>query len=170
MRHKKAGRKLGRTSAHREAMLRNLACNLLEHGRVQTTVPKAKEARRLVERCITFAKKGNAALAEVESQLPPLQEEGSKLREQLAKASGEDQQRDLRKQIERNGHKIAALQAKGVHFRRLALRDLHQKAIVKHLFEEVAPRYTDRPGGYTRVLKAGFRKGDNAPIALFELV
>ena len=169
MRHKKAGRKLGRTSAHREAMLRNLVCSLNEHGRVTTTVAKAKEARRLAEKVITTAKKGNAALAEVEGELPALKEAGAKLRQQLEGASAE-QQRELQKQIVRNGRKISALQAKGTHFRRLALRDLHHKGIVKALFEDVAPRYTERPGGYTRILKAGFRKGDNAPVALFQLV
>jgi large subunit ribosomal protein L17 len=169
MRHKKAGRKLGRTTSHREAMLRNLVCNLFEHGRVQTTVPKAKEARQLAEKCITLAKKGNAALASVQNELPALKEQGAKLREQLASAP-EDQKQGLQKQIARNGGKIAALEAKSTHYRRLALRDLHQKGTVKVLFQEIAPRYTERTGGYTRVLKAGFRKGDNAPIALFELV
>lgn len=169
MRHKKAGRKLGRTTSHREAMLRNMVCSLIEHGRITTTVPKAKEARRLAEKVITIAKKGNAALAEVEGQLPALKEEGAKLRQQLEGAS-EDQAKNIRKQIERVGGKIAALQAKGTHYRRLALKNLHQKNVVKELFEDVAPRYADRQGGYTRVLKAGYRKGDNAPIALFELV
>lgn len=169
MRHRKSGRKFNRTSAHREAMLRNLVCNLIEHGRVQTTVPKAKEARRLAEKVITAAKKGVAAFAAVEDQLPALKAEGSKLRERLAQATDEER-RDLQCAIERNGKKIAALNAKGMHYRRLALRDLHQRRTVRQLFEEVAPRYADRPGGYTRVLKAGYRKGDNAPIALFELV
>lgn len=169
MRHRKAGRKLGRTTSHREAMLRNLVCSLIEHRRVTTTVPKAKEARRLAEKVITLAKKGTAALAEVEDQLPALKEEGAKLRQQLEGAS-EEQQRELRKQIVRNGRKISSLQAKGTHYRRLALRDLHQKSTVRTLFEEIAPLYAERAGGYTRVLKAGFRKGDNAPVALFELV
>ncbi|MDA3959548.1 MAG: bL17 family ribosomal protein [Planctomycetota bacterium] len=170
MRHRKAGRKLGRTSAHREAMLRNLVCNLFEHGRIQTTVPKAKEARRLAEKAITAAKRGVAAFAAVEAELPALKTEGSKLREQLEKAGSDDEKRNLQKAIERNGKKISGLNAKGMHYRRLALRDLHQRRIVRKLFEELAPRYADRPGGYTRVLKAGFRKGDNASIALFELV
>jgi len=124
MRHKRDGRKLGRTSAHREAMLRNLVASLFEHGRVKTTVPKAKEARRLAEKCITLAKKAEAA-----------DEDAVKL-----------------------------------HYRRLAISRLHDRRAVKRLFEEVGPRYADRPGGYTRILKAGFRLGDKAPIALFELV
>jgi large subunit ribosomal protein L17 len=124
MRHKVAGRKLGRTSSHREAMLRNLVSSLFEHGRVFTTLPKAKEARKLAERCITIAGKAVAA---------------------------EDQ-------------------IKSLHYRRELLKKLHHKSVVKHLIDEVAPKYVDRPGGYTRVLKAGYRKGDNGTIALFELV
>lgn len=124
MRHKLAGRKLGRTSAHREAMLRNLVGSLFEHGRVFTTLPKAKEARKLAERCITIA--GKCAAADDAS--------------------------------------------KSLHYRRELLKKLHRKSVVKHLIEEVAPQYQDRPGGYTRVLKAGHRKGDNGTIALFELV
>lgn len=124
MRHRVAGRKFNRTSAHREAMLRNLVSNLFEHGRIKTTVPKAKEARKLAENCITIAKKYNAA---------------------------ENAQEKL-------------------HYRRLALKKLHRKQVVNHLLDEIGPKYTDRPGGFTRVLKAGYRLGDNAPIALFELV
>ncbi len=124
MRHRKAGRKLGRTSAHRKAMLRNLVCSLFEHGRVQTTVPKAKEARRLAEKTITLAKKG--------------------------KASQDD--------------------AVQLHYRRQALSKLNSKATVRKLFDEIADRYETRPGGYTRIMKAGYRLGDNASIAIFELV
>ena len=87
MRHRKNGRKFNRTAAHRDAMLRNLVSNLFEHGRVITTLPKAKEARILAEKCITLAKKGNAAFAAVEDQLPPLKEEGQILRQKLAAAS-----------------------------------------------------------------------------------
>jgi large subunit ribosomal protein L17 len=124
MRHRVAGRKFNRTSPHREAMLRNLVSNLFEHGRIQTTVAKAKEARKLAERCITIAKKHNAA---------------EKPEEKL-------------------------------HYRRLAFKKLHRKQVVSHLIDEIAPKYADRPGGFTRILKAGFRLGDKAPIALFELV
>jgi large subunit ribosomal protein L17 len=124
MRHLNSGRKLGRTSAHREAMLRNLVCSLFEHGRISTTVPKAKEARVLAEKCITIAKK--------------------------ALASKDDAVR--------------------LHYRRQALAKLHQKGIVRKLFDEIAGNYADRAGGYTRILKAGYRLGDRASIALFELV
>jgi len=169
MRHRKSGRKFNRTPAHREAMLRNLVCNLFEHGRVKTTVPRAKEARKLAERCITYAKKGLSALAEGEAEIPKLRERGAELRKKLEGASDEER-RELQKQIDRSGKQIAALQARGNHFRRLALSRLHRKNVVKQLFEDIAPNYGDRTGGYTRVLKAGFRKGDNAPRAVFELV
>ena len=124
MRHRVGGRKLNRTSAHREAMLRNVVSNLFEHGRISTTVPKAKEARKLAEKCITLAKKA---------------------------AASDDA-------------------ATKLHYRRQAFKKLHRAEVVKQLFEEVAPRYSDRQGGYTRILRAGYRLGDNAPIALFELV
>ncbi len=124
MRHKKAGRKLGRTTSHREAMLRNVVAGLFEHGRIKTTVPKAKEARKLAEKCITIAKKANA--------------------------SDDD--------------------AKKLHYRRELLKKLHRPEVVKNLIEEVAPNYSDRPGGYTRILRAGYRMGDKGTIALFELV
>lgn len=171
MRHRNSGRKLGRTAAHRHAMLRNLACSLIEHGRVVTTLAKAKEARVLVERCITTAKKGSVAFASVESQLPALKEQSAKLREQLAAAgSDENKAKDLRRQIDRVGGRIAALQAQGIHHRRLCLQRLHSKDAVQKLFSEVAPKYTERAGGYTRILKAGYRLGDKATKAIFELV
>lgn len=166
MRHRKDGRKFNRTSAHREAMLRNLVSNLFEHGRIFTTVPKAKEARRLAERCITIAKKGLAEADKVAAEVPALQAKGQELRERL----GHTDDRELREAIKDNGKKLSALGAPALHYRRLALKKLHRPEIVKVLFEEVAPRYLDRQGGYTRILKAGFRLGDKAPRALFELV
>ncbi len=117
MRHRKAGRKLGRHSSHRLALLRNQAQELLRHGRITTTVPKAKELRRFVEPLITLAKRGDLAA------------------------------------------------------RRRVLRDIHDKAVVRKLFDEIAPSMAERPGGYTRVLKlAKRRKGDGSPLALIELV
>jgi large subunit ribosomal protein L17 len=124
MRHLNDHRKLNRTSSHRMAMLRNLAASVIEHGRVTTTVPKAKEARRLVERCITLAKHAAA------EQDP----------------------------------------AKKLHYTRETMRVLHDRNAVAKLVGEVAPAYKDRNGGYTRILKAGFRLGDRSTIALFELV
>jgi large subunit ribosomal protein L17 len=124
MRHKKDHRKLGRTKSHREAMLRNVVASLFEHGRIKTTVPKAKEARRLAEKCITIAKKAIAA--------------------------SDDAQK--------------------LHYSRELLKKLHRPEVVKGLIEDVAPKYTERPGGYTRILRAGYRMGDKGTIALFELV
>lgn len=124
MRHLVDHRKLGRTSAHRQAMLRNLVASLIEHGRVTTTLPKAKEARRVAERCITLGKKAAAATDP----------------------------------------------AKKLHYSRQAMQQLHDLKAVQKLVGEVAPKYQDRTGGYTRILKAGFRLGDRSPIALFELV
>ncbi len=125
MRHLTDHRKLGRTSEHRIALMRNLVAALFEHGRVITTLPKAKEARRYAERVITFGKKAVAATDP----------------------------------------------AQALHFRRLALSALGNNTIaVKTLVESVAPKYLERKGGYTRVLRAGFRLGDNGTKALFELV
>lgn len=116
MRHLKSGRKLGRTASHRKATMANLAAAIIEHKSIITTTPKAKEARSVVERLITFAKRGDLAA------------------------------------------------------RRQALRTIRNKELVKELFEEIAPKYKDRPGGYTRVIKIGMRRGDNAPMAVFEFV
>jgi len=116
MRHRKSGRKLGRDTAHRKAMLRNLVTSLIEHGRVQTTDAKAKEARRVAEKLITLARQGT------------------------------------------------------LHARRQALAYVRGRDAVARLFEVVAPRYQDRPGGYTRIVKLGYRRGDNAPVSLLELV
>jgi large subunit ribosomal protein L17 len=116
MRHGHGLRKLNRTSAHRQAMLRNMMNALLTHEAIKTTVPKAKELRRVAEPMITLAKKATVAN------------------------------------------------------RRLAFDRLRDRDVVVKLFNELGPRYASRPGGYTRILKMGFRVGDNAPMALVELV
>lgn len=116
MNHRKSGRHLNRTRTHLDAMFKNMAASLLLHGQIKTTVPKAKELRRIVEPLITLAKNDTVAK------------------------------------------------------RRLAFSRLRDKAIVAKLFTEVAPRYTKRPGGYSRVLKCGYRAGDNAPLAIIELI
>jgi large subunit ribosomal protein L17 len=116
MRHRKSGRHLNRDSSHRKAMFRNMACSLLEHEVIKTTVPKAKELRRVAEPLITLAKRDSVAN------------------------------------------------------RRLAFSRTGSKAVVGKLFSELGPRYQDRPGGYTRILKCGFRVGDSAPMAFIELV
>jgi len=115
MQHNRAGRKLGRTSAHRKALFRNQLDSLITHERIQTTLSKAKELRPLAEKLVTLGKRG------------------------------------------------------GLHARRLALRDLSPDA-AKRIFDEVAPRFATRPGGYTRILKLGQRPGDAAEKAILEFV
>ena len=116
MRHQKSGRKFNRTSAHREAMFKNMAASLFKHELIKTTLPKAKELRRVAEPLITLAKVDSVAN------------------------------------------------------RRLAFARLRDKEAVGNLFTILGPRYANRPGGYLRLLKCGFRAGDNAPMAYVELV
>ncbi len=116
MRHRKSGRQLNRNASHRHAMFRNMATSLLEHEIIKTTLPKAKELRRVAEPLITLAKEDSVAN------------------------------------------------------RRLAFDRTRSKAIVGKLFTEIGPRYAERPGGYTRIMKCGNRPGDQAPMAYIELV
>ena len=116
MRHRKSGRQLNRTSSHRKAMYKNMAVSLIEHEGIKTTVPKAKELKRVAEPLITLAKSDSVAN------------------------------------------------------RRLAFARTGSKAAVGKLFGELGPRYQDRPGGYTRILKCGERAGDTAPMAFVEFV
>lgn len=116
MRHRKSGRQLNRNSSHRQAMFRNMAGSLVKHEIIKTTLPKAKELRRVLEPLITLAKQDSVAN------------------------------------------------------RRLAFARTRDKEVVGKLFNELGPRYEERPGGYTRIMKCGFRTGDNAPMAYVELV
>lgn len=116
MRHRKSGRQLGRNSSHRHAMFRNMANSLTTHEIIKTTLPKAKELRRVIEPLITLAKEDSVAR------------------------------------------------------RRLVFARSGDRAVVTKLFNELAPRYKERQGGYTRIIKCGFRAGDNAPMAYIELV
>jgi large subunit ribosomal protein L17 len=116
MRHLKSGRKLNRNSSHRKAMFRNMANSLFEHEIIKTTLPKAKELRRVAEPLITLAKSDSVA------------------------------------------------------HRRLAFDRLRDKASVGKLFDELGPRFVERPGGYLRILKCGYRSGDKAPMAYVELI
>ena len=116
MRHRQSGRKLNRNSSHRKAMFSNMAASLMRHEVITTTLPKAKELRRVAEPLITMAKSDS------------------------------------------------------VHKRRLAFARLRDREVVTKLFNELGPRYQNRPGGYLRILKTGFRAGDKAPMALVELV
>ena len=115
MRHRKSGRQLNRNSSHRQAMFRNMASSLVKHEIIKTTLPKAKELRRVIEPLITLAKNDSVAN------------------------------------------------------RRLAFARTRDKEVVGLLFNVLGPRYNARPGGYTRILKCGFRTGDNAPMAYIEL-
>ena len=116
MRHGNSNRKLNRTHEHRKAMFANMACSLIEHEQIQTTLPKAKELKKIIDKYITLGKKGS------------------------------------------------------LHSRRMAISRLRQNSAVTKLFEILAPRYKKRNGGYSRVLKAGFRYGDAAPLAVIELI
>ena len=116
MRHRKAGRTLGRNSSHRRAMLRNMVTSLFEHEKITTTDARAKELRKIAERMVTLGKRGD------------------------------------------------------LHARRQALDVIQDKKVVAKLFERIAPRYAERPGGYTRIIKLGIRSGDNASVSVIELV
>lgn len=116
MRHGKKGRALGRTTEHKEALLRNMAMSLFRHGRIETTTAKAKELRPFAEKLITLAKRGD------------------------------------------------------LHSKRLAARHIHDRDVLVRLFDQIGPVFSERPGGYTRILKTGSRKGDGAETALIELV
>lgn len=116
MNHRKTGRKLGRTSAHRKALFRNMVTSLLEHEQIRTTDAKAKELRGIAERMITLGKRGT------------------------------------------------------LHARRQALETIRSKEVASKVFDQLADRYRDRPGGYTRVIKLGHRAGDSAPMSIIELV
>ena len=116
MRHRKMGRKLGRTSAHRKALFSNQATALFEHEQIRTTLPKCKELRRVTEKLITLAKRGD------------------------------------------------------LHARRHAARIVHNHYVLQKLFDELGPRYQDRNGGYTRIVRGDVRRGDGAQMAYIQLV
>jgi large subunit ribosomal protein L17 len=116
MRHLKEGRKLGRTSSHRKALLRNMVASLFEFEKIETTDAKAKELRKVADKMITWGKRGD------------------------------------------------------LHARRQALKVINNKKTVQKLFDDIAPRFRERRGGYSRIIKAGRRKGDNAPLSIIELV
>ena len=116
MRHKKLGRRFSRDSAHRQAMFSNMAASLIKHEQIVTTLAKAKDLRRVMDKYITLAKRGD------------------------------------------------------LNSRRIAASRMGDEAMVKKLFDTLAPRYKDRAGGYTRVMKAGYRYGDSAPVAVIEFV
>ncbi len=116
MRHRRSGKKLGRNTSHRKAMMRNMVTSLFNHEKITTTDARAKELRKLAEKLITIARRGD------------------------------------------------------LHSRRLVMQVVQDKKVVAKLFDTIAPRYVERPGGYTRIIKLGHRSGDNAALSLIELV
>lgn len=146
MRHLKAGRQFGRDTAHRRAMLRALTANLVAHERIETTDAKAKELRRVAERLITRAVRLGAVAYTPWAELPP--------RDQARRRAAQQRMAQYLR-------RFAVVQAGGAPKK----IDLLEK-----VFVELAKRYQGRPGGYTRIVKLGPRRGDNAPMALIELV
>jgi large subunit ribosomal protein L17 len=191
MRHKLKGRHLSRTSSHREATRRAIVCALFSHGRIITTVPKAKEFAPFAEKLITLAKKVRWILlgelhSSAEAPLNSSQEEDIKkafetLRLPLPKPfeiqkkenewEVHDKYHKVRYLIKKEQGKLQVYQENSLSLRRRAFSLLHDKEIVKSLFEEIAPRYKERAGGYTRILKLSKKRvGDDAHQALLELV
>jgi large subunit ribosomal protein L17 len=176
MRHRKAGRRLGRTSGQRRALYRNLITDLLRHERVRTTDAKARAIRSKAEKLITLSRRGQTetilelARANDEAGLSALVQK--KRAQKLLVLAREAQSSDLsdEEREAKEGALDQTARAMGVHARRQAQGRLNDPAVVRKLFDELGPRYQDRPGGYTRILKVGFRKGDAAPMALIELV
>ena len=160
MRHRKAGRTLGRTSGQRKNLYRSLVTALLTHERVQTTEAKARAIRRHAEKLITLSRRGQTErileLAQAKDQATLANLIQTKRAEKLLAVDPDALEETVR--------------AMGVSARRLAAARLNGPAAVRKLFDELGPRYMERPGGYTRILKLGYRKGDAAPMALIELV
>jgi len=174
MRHRKAGRRLSRSSGHRKALYRNLITDLFRHERIQTTEAKARAIRGHAEKLITLSRRGQAdaildlVKANDEQRLSAMiqQKRAKKLlgmSQQAQELSG-DAQEAKEAELEQT------VRAMGVHARRLAAGRLSDPEVVRKLFDELGPRYQERPGGYTRLLKLGFRQGDGAAMALIELV
>ncbi len=164
MRHRVAGKKLNRSSGHRRALLRNLISGLIRHERIQTTEVKARVVRPLAERLVTKARKARA------DRVVELAKQGDKVKlSAWFNARRADQLIELARQKDEEGlEKLASELA--LHARRQVAAVVTDKELARKLVEEIAPRYEDRPGGYTRIVKLGPRKGDAAPMAVLELV
>ena len=134
MRHRKRGRKLGRTSSHRKALFRNQATALFEHEQIRTTLPKCKELRRVAEKLITLAKRGDL-----------------NARRQAAKCSMEPTYITNPEEVKKQAH-------------------LDKHAVLRKLFDDLGPRYQDRNGGYTRIIRGELRKGDGTQMGYIQLV
>lgn len=164
MRHRKAGRHLKRSSGHRRALYRNLMTELFRHERIETTEAKARAIRPLAERVLTKARKARperlVELAQQRDQERLAAWFNAKRAEQLIGLADQGEEEAL--------EKMAGEMA--LHARRQVLATLTDKEIAHKLVEEIAPRFEDRPGGYTRMFKLGMRRGDAAKMALLELV
>ena len=164
MRHRKAGRHLGRDTGHRRALYRNLMTELFRHERIKTTEAKARAVRPLAEKLVTKARKARTERVVELAQ----QREVQKLSAWFnAKRAG--QLIELAEQGEEEALEAMAGQM-ALHARRQVLDVLQDKDIAHKLVDEIAPRFEDRPGGYTRMFKLGMRRGDAAKMALLELV
>ena len=164
MRHRKAGRRLGRDSGHRRALYRNLMTELFRHERIKTTEAKARAVRPLAERLVTKARKARAdRVVELAKQ-----QDVTKL-SAWYNARRAAQLVALADQGDEEGLEGMAEQL-ALHARRQVISVLHDKDVAHKLVEEIAPRFEDRPGGYTRIFKLGMRQGDAAKMALLELV
>jgi len=164
MRHQKKGRHLKRSSDHRRALYRNLMTELFRHERIQTTEAKARAIRPLAERLVTKARKGRA------ERLVDLAQQGNV--ERLS-AWFNPMRADQLITLAQQGEQKALADLAGqmaLHARRQVLAVLTDKDVAHRLVDEIAPRFEDRPGGYTRMFKLGMRKGDAARIAILELV
>jgi large subunit ribosomal protein L17 len=176
MRHRIAGRKLGRKTGHRKALYRNLISDLFRHERIRTTEAKARAIRGQAEKLITLSRRGQTdvildlARANNEVGLATLVQ--AKRARKLLDLAREADDQDLsdEERAAKDAELEAAVRSMGVHARRRAAAELSSPAIVQKLFDELGPRYQDRPGGYTRILKLGYRQGDATPMALIELV
>jgi large subunit ribosomal protein L17 len=164
MRHRKAGRHLKRSSGHRRALYRNLMTDLFRHERIRTTEAKARAVRPLAERLITKARKARS-----ERLVELAQQRNVEKLSAWFNAKRAEQLIELADQGEEDALAQMAQQM-ALHARRQVLATLTDKAIAHRLVEEIAPRFEDRPGGYTRMFKLGMRRGDAAKMALLELV
>ncbi|MBN1639643.1 MAG: 50S ribosomal protein L17 [Anaerolineae bacterium] len=174
MRHRIAGRKLNRSGGHRKALYRNLITELLRHERIQTTEAKARAIRGKAEKLITLSRRGQTdailelARARDEQRLAGLVR--TKHAQKLVALAQEAQGLSGDEQEAKEAELEQVVRAMGVHARRQAAARLTDPEVVRKLFDDLGPRYQERPGGYTRLLKLGYRKGDSAPMALIELV
>jgi large subunit ribosomal protein L17 len=169
MRHRKAGFKLGRTTAHREAMLRNMAASLFEHGQITTTVPKAKALQPFVEKIITKAKRGDMhARRRVISMLG--RDRNAFAWSYIAKNASEEQREKIEEQREFVEGFFDIPDADSIERNRYGELRKAPK-LVRHIFENVAPRFDDRAGGYTRIVRLGrHRLGDAAELCVIQFV